>query len=451
MERITGAAKAGYTIFFLAAGRALIASRLRWLERYRRMGVRERAEERDRLLVKLYRFAWDNVPFHRRLYESSGLGRADVTGLRDLPKLPPVSKAMMKAVPLRDLRGPRWRVPAVMRMTTSGSSGAPFVFYRSLDLLLVNAAQLLSYLDLWHVPARRSVMFILYNADPTIGVPIREGSRFAPFSSAGSVDPALPAADVARAIRERRPDCVGSIPSTIEEAVDAMARAGGDAATCSADIAFALGAEVLTDRLRRKIVRAFPRGRVFSIYNAVETGMMAFSCEHGGGMHVNDYAVVLEEGDRVTDADGSTYVAPILTNLWNYGTPVIRYTGIEDLLQTGPRACGCGLGDTVITRIIGRESEFLHGPDGRSCSVDIMAAAHADLDGVERFQYVQSHPAALTFRFVPLPGADPAAIARNVEAEVRKLLGPSIGFAGEAVERLEGRTATLKVPLLVRT
>jgi phenylacetate-coenzyme A ligase PaaK-like adenylate-forming protein len=91
VERIHGVAKAAYTIAFFTIAKSLISSRLRWLERYRSIGTAERAEEQDRLLVRLYRFAWDHVSFYRRLYETSGLGRGDVTGLRDLGRLPLVS------------------------------------------------------------------------------------------------------------------------------------------------------------------------------------------------------------------------------------------------------------------------------------------------------------------------------------------------------------------------
>jgi phenylacetate-CoA ligase len=448
VDRLHGVAKAGYTVAFFAVARPLIDSRLRWLQRYRESSEAGRATERDRLLVRLYRFAWDHVPYYRRLYESSGLSRGDIAGLEDLPRLPLVSRAMLKAAPLRDLRPPRWRVPVMMKMTTSGSSGAPLAFYRSLDLLVLNAAQLLSYLETWRVPARRSVMFILYNTDPTIGLPIREGSRFAPFSSAGSVHPHRSAAEIARALGRQRPDCVVAYPNMVEDVVDFMACAGS---VYRDPIVLATGAEVLTDRLRLKISAVFTNSSVVDLYNAVETGMMAYECLHGGGKHVNDYAVVLEEGGRVVDADGGAYFAPVLTNLWNYGTPILRYTGIEDLLQTGTAGCDCGCGDRVITRIIGRQAEFIHRPDGRSVSVTIVATTHADLEGVERFQYVQADPSALVLRYVPAPGADPVAIARKAEAGVRKHLGPTIRFSCQAVERIERNAATLKLPMLVRS
>jgi phenylacetate-coenzyme A ligase PaaK-like adenylate-forming protein len=312
VDRLHGIAKAGYTVAFFAVARALISSRLRWLRRYRALGAAERALERYRLFV--------------RLYESSGLSRGDVAGLADLRRLPLVSKAMLKVAPLRDLRPARWRVPVMMKMTTSGSSGTPFAFYRSLDLLVLNAAH-------------------------------------------------LPVAEIVNALRRQRPDCVVAHPDMVEDVVNFMMRQGG---VHRDPIVLALGAEVLTDRLRKQIRTVFPNSRVVDLYNAVETGMMAYECPHGGGKHVNDYAVVLEEGERVVDADGGEYFAPVLTNLWNYGTPLIRYTGIEDLLQTATAGCGCGCGGTAITRIIGRQAEFIHRPDGRSVSVTIVASAHAD-------------------------------------------------------------------------
>jgi phenylacetate-coenzyme A ligase PaaK-like adenylate-forming protein len=327
---------------------------------------------------------------------------------------------MLKAAPLRDLRPPRRRVPVMMKMTTPGSSGTPFAFYRSLDLLVLNAARLLSYFDTWRVSARRSVMFILYNTDPTIGLPIREGTRFAPFSSAGSMDPRRPVAEMAGAIRARCPDGVVAYPTMVEDVVDLMAREGG---VYRDPIVFATGAEVLTSRLRRKISAVFPNSRVFDLYNAVETGLMAFGCDHGNGRHVNDYAVVHEEGERVVDADGKVYRSPVYTNLWNYGTPIIRYTGIEDLLQTGPASCGCGLGERSITRIIGRQSAFVHRPDGKSVSVTILGSAHAD------------H----------------AAIARTAEAGVRRHLGLTTRLSCQPVERIERNVVTLKLPMLVRS
>jgi phenylacetate-CoA ligase len=448
VDRIHGVAKAGYTVAFFVVARALISSRLRWLQRYRESREADRTAERDRLLVRLYRFAWDFVPYYRRLYESSGLSRGDVAGLEDLRRLPLVSKAMLKTAPLRELRPARWRVPVMMKMTTSGSSGIPFAFYRSLDLLVLNAAQLLSYLELWGVPARRSVMFILYNTDPTIGLPIREGTRFTPFSSAGSVHPHLPVEEITRAFRRQSPDCVIAYPNMVEDVVDHMTRTGEGA--WPDDIIFATGAEVLTDRLRKKIRTVFPNSRVVDLYNAVETGMMAYECLHGGGKHVNDYAVVLEDGERVVDADGGEYFAPVLTNLWNYGTPLIRYTGIEDLLQAGSAGCGCGYGGTAITRIIGRQSEFVHRPDGKDVSVTVLGSAHADLEGVERFQYVQADPSALVLRYVAAPDADHAAIARKAEAGVRRHPGTAIRFCCQPVERIERNAATLKLPMLVR-
>jgi hypothetical protein len=93
----------------------------------------------------------------------------------------------------------------------------------------------------------------------------------------------------------------------------------------------------------------------------------------------------------------------------------------------------------------------VHRPDGKSVSVTILGSAHADLEGVERFQYVQDDPSALVLRYVAAPGADHAAIARKAEVGVRRHLGPTIRFSCQPVERIERNELTLKLPMLVRS
>jgi phenylacetate-coenzyme A ligase PaaK-like adenylate-forming protein len=124
--------------------------------------------------------------------------------------------------------------------------------------------------------------------------------------------------------------------------------------------------------------------------------------------------------------------------------------GIEALLQADRSGCGCGLGERSITRIVGRQTELVHRPDGKSVSVTIPGSAHADLEGAERFQYVQADPSALVLRYVAAPGADHAAIARQAEAGARKHQGSTIRLSCQPVERIEESAATLKLPMLVK-
>lgn len=82
------------------------------------------AAQRDRAIAETVRIAHAEVPFYRELYDTCGVSPADIRGLADLPRLPIVTKRMLRAAfPARCTRstGYRWA-----DYTTSGSTGTPF-------------------------------------------------------------------------------------------------------------------------------------------------------------------------------------------------------------------------------------------------------------------------------------------------------------------------------------
>jgi len=58
----------------------------------------------------------------------------------------------------------------------------------------------------------------------------------------------------------------------------------------------------------------------------------------------------------------------VITKLWGTGTPIIRYTGMEDWITLGNgEKCSCGLKSPIFGRPVeGRVLSNIHLPDGRS-------------------------------------------------------------------------------------
>lgn len=446
MERLHGPLKALHTAFVLGPGKRRVMKHYARLNTYRHLSEAQRNQERDRLARDIVRFAYDHVPFYRRLYNEAGVDVRSVGGVDDLPLLPLVTKDRLRAASPASIKpGPGVRLVTV-RASTSGSSGSPVVVYRSLDSIFLYGAQLLAYFDTWGLADRRKVFFLLYNADPTIGVNLPYTARLSFLNRDHSVNPQLPVPEIAERIWEGRPHLVVSHPTTVELFTDFFRDSGK---IYEDEIVFATGGEMLSPSLRRKIEETYPRSRTFDIYNTVETGLTAFECPQEQGMQVNENAIVIEKGEEITTATGARYVRPIFTNLWNRGTPLIRYTGIEDLLLLRPSATRCGFGDTVIDEVSGRVSQLLHSPDTRPCSVCNMMSAHAELPGVRRFQYVQSDPQRLVLRYVAEANADHTRIRREAEASVRRLLGRRIEFDVQTVDSIAHDPQTIKTPMLV--
>ena len=84
------------------------------------------------------------------------------------------------------------------------------------------------------------------------------------------------------------------------------------------------GAEALLDPDRHVIQTAF-RGEVFETYGSRETMLLAAECEQHDGLHTMDEAHVVEvvDGDRA--APPGTVGEVVVTDLHNFGMPLIRY------------------------------------------------------------------------------------------------------------------------------
>jgi phenylacetate-CoA ligase len=142
----------------------------------------------------------------------------------------------------------------------------------------------------------------------------------------------------ARAEREGQPPCRLLGVSTVGETVDPDLR---DACRTG------LGAEL------------------FDTYSAEELGVIALQCPNSRRYHSMDDAMIVEILD---DSDRPVRVGEmgrvVVTPLFNYATPLLRYD-IGDLAERGA-ACSCGRALGVINRIVGRIRNIFRTRDGRT-------------------------------------------------------------------------------------
>ena len=446
MEGQRGAAHIGYSLYMLALGRYRLTRHYRWLAWWRRTTGDERRRARDALFVDLVRCAARYVPMYRARYRSIGLDLQRLRGIADLEHLPILTPTELRQWPLHLRHAPRGIRPLLLPASTSGSGGTPLQLYRSVDEVLFYGAELLGYLEQWGIPASAPLFFILFNADPTIAFDLRPSSTIAFLRRANSVDTLLPIERISARFDHQHPALVITHPSTAEDIADYRIATGR---IYTDPILFALGGEILTEGLSRKLRTAFPRRRLANIYNTVEAGLIARqttpSIEPNQPLQVNSAGVIVEH---------RPHQPPVITNLRNRATPFIRYSGIEDILvaertpKRGPEWC-----DAEIDRIVaieGRRSERIYSPDRRPMSVCNLMSAHADLPGVLRFQYAQSQPDALEMRYLAAAGADHSAIADTATHIVTKLLGRHLHFSVRAVAQLQRTAGGQKIPPLVR-
>jgi phenylacetate-CoA ligase len=120
--------------------------------------------------------------------------------------------------------------------------------------------------------------------------------------------------------------------------------------------------EVLTPEIRGLCREAFG-ARLVDSYGCQEMGKIAIECEVSGHYHICVSNVLLEllddDGRQVPPGDSGRVV---LTSLYNYAMPFIRYE-IGDYGRLGP-PCACGRSLPVLTEILGRRRNMITLPGG---------------------------------------------------------------------------------------
>jgi len=119
--------------------------------------------------------------------------------------------------------------------------------------------------------------------------------------------------------------------------------------------------EPLTMSTKKLVEEAFGT-RVYNQYGLSECGTVASECSDGQ-MHINAERFIVEiikDGKAALPGEIGEIV---LTDLHNYGFPLIRY-GTKDLGILGSQLCSCGRELPVLEQVVGRTVEIIHTPSG---------------------------------------------------------------------------------------
>jgi phenylacetate-CoA ligase len=131
-------------------------------------------------------------------------------------------------------------------------------------------------------------------------------------------------------------------------------------------------AEVRTEDMERKIRAAwgvFP----FNNYGMTEAGIVFGSdCSFHRGLHVFEDLFIVEVVDESNRAvpDGSPGHKLLMTNLFNYTQPLIRYE-VSDMITMSPEMCPCGRPLRLIARMEGRSDDIIYLKDRQGRDIPV--------------------------------------------------------------------------------
>jgi phenylacetate-CoA ligase len=126
------------------------------------------------------------------------------------------------------------------------------------------------------------------------------------------------------------------------------------------------GAEMRTEEMGANIRKAWGV-TPFNVYGTTETGAINVDCPFHRGIHLFEDLWIAEIVDEQNQPvpDGSPGHKVLLTNLFNFTQPLIRYE-VSDMLTISPEPCPCGRPFRLIARIEGRSDDivYLRSPQG---------------------------------------------------------------------------------------
>jgi phenylacetate-CoA ligase len=401
------------------------------------LGVNETRELQDEKLRRLVRHAYRNVPYYRGRMQERGLRPEDIRGQEDLHKLPFLTKADIRKHLYFDIMSENHDKAEVLRITTSGSTGEPFVCYADRAQLELRWAATLRAQEwtgyrfgdpcvrLWHQTigmsksqiAKERVDALLSNRT---FVPVFEMSEKNLTKMVETIAAAQPV-----------------LLDGYAEALDFLARyVASQAAVPVRPKAVMSSAQTLPLASRRAIEEAFGCA-VFDKYGSREFSGIAYECEAHAGHHVVAEGYIVEILKNGEPAKPGEVGEVVITDLTNYCMPFIRYR-IGDLAEAmDPLApCTCGRGAGRIGAIEGRVQSIIQGTDGRFVPGTFFAHYLKEFDhAIKQFQVVQEEPGAMTFRVVK-GGRFSDDVLDEVLSKFREVLGGDLRIAVDFVDEV---------------
>ena len=375
-------------------------------------------------LRKLIHHAYHHVAYYREKFDELGIKPSDIQSVDDLQKIPFLTKNDVRENLYFNMLSDNHDNEKILRITTSGSTGEPFVCYADKHQLELRWAATQRSMEwtgyrfgdrqarLWHQTIamsrsqiireridawfnRRMFIPVFEMSDRNIENTFRKLRSFKPILIDGYAEVFN---FLAYYIKNHK-----IIPVKPKGIVSS--------------------AQMLPEPSRRIIEGAFECG-VFDKYGSREFSGIAYECEAHDGHHIVSecYVVeILKNGKPVAPGEMGEVV---ITDLNNYCLPFIRYRlGDLAVAMDNTTQCRCGRGLPRIGNIEGRVQAIIIGSNGEYIPSAFFGHFFKDYDYLMRqYQVIQDEPGKILLKIVKGPR-----FAEEPFAEILKILHRTLG------------------------
>lgn len=337
--------------------------------------------------------AYNNTVGYNKLYNDYGIFPSNINSLEEFRKLPLITKEM-----IRDhLDDFSVNVKRKEYVTTGGSTGVPFGFYRSkIAFSRELASKAYQYRRIGWKEGDRQIVIrgsVIPSADHIQFYPRFNELR---CSSYYLTDERME--EYRRRAWKFKPDWVKFYPSSGYIFAKFLKKTGRDFPPLKGVLC---ASENLYD-YQKKILQEVFKARVFSHYGHYELAALAGFCEKEDTYHVlpqYGYVELLDKNGKIVDKPGQVGEIVATSFLMNI-TPFVRYK-TKDIAVFKSWGCkSCGRPYQIWDRIEGRLQEFVVTKNNRFISMTAMNMHDNIFDSLKQFQFLQEKKGQIIFNYV---------------------------------------------------
>ncbi len=324
----------------------------------------------DKAVRKVIKYAY-NFPLYHKKYKKLGINYYDIRGIKDIKKLPLITKNDLRDNYPEGIMPKNFDKENCFILSTSGSSGKPLFFYYDIFSAIKYVEGYMRILRAYGGSWNKSKIGLVIDIKPgsvehasfQISV-LPFIKKFMKLDNIKYIYVGEKINNIIKELNDFQPEYLGSDPHTFREF--AYFKSIGKCENINPKYLFSSGA-ILDSYTRQYVEKAF-NTKILDNYGSTEGGPMAFECIKCSGYHVNpDYCYLefLDENDNDVPYENPGRL--VVTRLYGYGTPIIRYTGLEDIATPTYPNDDCEL--TSIQRIKnigGRSMELIRLPNGKT-------------------------------------------------------------------------------------
>lgn len=335
-------------------------------KRLKRIRQEDLEQYQNKSLRKVVDYAY-TVPLYHGKFKKAGISPKDIKGIKDIKKLPLVTKEDIREFSPDGIISPHFNKKTAIMVSTGGSTGRSLPLYFDMYTVIKAMLGFVRALREYGVDWRKTRMSLLIDLSENSF----ENSYFIQsiFSALKPVisqknmqifDLFSDPLKVITEIDKFQPKFIAGYPFAFIQLAIFKKRGYGKniAPQCM------MSSGSYFDRYTRKTVENVFDATVYDFYAATESGPLAFECKHRR-YHVHSdlvFTEYLRDGEDVSSGEPGSLV---VTKLYGRGTPIIRYTGIDDIVSSSHESCDCGITSDVIERIHGRRTDSIVLPNGK--------------------------------------------------------------------------------------